>query len=43
MIRKDRIKKILKKGITLSGLIMRSLVGIGATALLFLSLKKEKK
>jgi hypothetical protein len=42
MSRKDRIKNILKKGIILSGFIMRSLIGIGATALLFFSLKKKK-
>jgi hypothetical protein len=43
MIRKYRIKKILKKGVSISGAIMRTLAGISAMALLFFSLKKKKK
>jgi hypothetical protein len=43
MSRKDRIKNIFKKGASISGAIMRSLIGIGATALLFFSLKKKKR
>jgi len=34
--------KVLKKGIMIAGAIMRSLIGIGATALLVLGLKKKK-
>ena len=34
--------KVLKKGIIIAGAIMRSLIGIGATALLVLGLKKKK-
>jgi hypothetical protein len=33
---------MLKKGILISGAIVRSIVGIGATALLFFGLKKKK-
>jgi len=40
---RNRIKNILKKGVSISGVIMRSLIGIGATALLLVSLKKKKK
>jgi len=40
---RNRIKNILKKGVSISGAIMRSLIGIGATALLLFSLKKKKK
>jgi hypothetical protein len=34
--------KVLKKGIMIAGAVMRSLIGIGATALLVLGLKKKK-
>jgi hypothetical protein len=34
--------KVLKKGIKIAGAIMRSLIGIGATALLVIGLKKKK-
>jgi hypothetical protein len=34
--------KVLKKGIMIAGAIMRSLIGIGASALLVLGLKKKK-
>lgn len=43
MINKNKIKNILKKGITTTGAIMRSLVGISAMVLVFFSLKKKKK
>jgi hypothetical protein len=33
---------ILKKSIMISGAVVRSLIGIGATALAFLALKKKK-
>jgi hypothetical protein len=36
-------KKILKKAIMVSGAIVRTLVGIGASALLFFAFKKKKK
>lgn len=39
---KNKVKKILKKGILISGAIARSLIGIGATLLLFCALKKKK-
>lgn len=35
--------KVLKKGIMIAGAVMRSLIGIGASALLVLGLKKKKK
>jgi hypothetical protein len=34
--------KVLKKGIVIAGAVMRTLIGIGATALLFFGLKKKK-
>jgi hypothetical protein len=34
--------KVLKKGIIIAGAIMRSLIGIGATTLLVIGLKKKK-
>jgi hypothetical protein len=34
--------KVLKKGIVIAGAVMRSLIGIGATVLLFFGLKKKK-
>ncbi len=36
------IKNILKKTILISGAVARSVIGIGATALLFFALKKKK-
>jgi len=33
---------VLKKGVMLSGVVVRSLIGIGATALAFFALKKKK-
>jgi hypothetical protein len=41
--RNNRIKEILKKGIVFAGAVTRSLLGIGAVALIFLSLKKKKR
>jgi len=38
----DRIKRILKKGILISGALARVFIGVGATVLLFCSLKKKK-
>jgi len=35
--------RILKKGIKLSGAISRSLIGLGASAVLFLAVTKRKK
>jgi hypothetical protein len=34
--------KVLKKGIMIAGAVMRSLIGIGASTLLVLGLKKKK-
>jgi len=39
---KNKVKKILKKGILVSGAIARSLIGIGATVLFFFSLRRKK-
>jgi hypothetical protein len=39
---KAGIKNILKKTILISGAVARSVIGIGATALLFFVLKKKK-
>jgi hypothetical protein len=33
---------VLKKGIMISGAVVRSLIGIGAAALAFIALKKKK-
>ena len=33
---------VLKKGIMISGAVVRSMIGIGAAALAFLALKKKK-
>jgi len=33
---------VLKKGVMISGAVVRSLIGIGAAALAFLALKKKK-
>jgi hypothetical protein len=38
----NKVKKILTKGILVSGVILRSLIGIGATVLLFCALKRKK-
>jgi hypothetical protein len=38
----NKVKKILGKGILVSGAIARSLIGIGATVLLFFTVKKKK-
>jgi hypothetical protein len=38
----NKAKRILKKGILLSGAIARFLIGIGATVLLFFSLRRKK-
>jgi len=35
--------KVLKKGIVISGVLTRSVIGIGAAILLLFSLKKKKK
>ncbi|MGB9715125.1 MAG: hypothetical protein ACPL1G_01740 [Thermodesulfovibrionales bacterium] len=40
--RNNKLKDILKKGIMFAGAITRSLIGIGAIALIFLSLRKKK-
>lgn len=37
-----KLKKILKKGIVISGVVARTLIGAGAAALLFLGIKKKK-
>jgi len=37
-----RIKRILKKGILISGALARVFIGIGATVSLLCSLKKKK-
>jgi hypothetical protein len=39
---KNKVKKVVKKGILVSGAIVRSLIGIGATVLLFFALKRKK-
>jgi hypothetical protein len=39
----SRIKRILKKGILISGALTRVFIGVGATVLLFCSLKKKKE
>jgi len=38
----NKVKRILKKGILVSGVVMRSLIGIGATVLLLCALKRKK-
>jgi hypothetical protein len=38
----NKVKKILKKGIILSGAITRFLIGTGAVVLLFFSLRRKK-
>jgi hypothetical protein len=38
----SRMKRILKKGILVSGALVRVLIGAGATVLLLCSLKKKK-
>jgi hypothetical protein len=39
---KNKVKRVVKKGILVSGAIVRSLIGIGATVLLFFALKRKK-
>jgi hypothetical protein len=43
MITKGSILKILKGAILASGAIARTAIGMGATALVFLALKKKSK
>ena len=43
MINKGSIVKILKGAILASGAVVRTAIGIGATALVFLALKKKSK
>jgi hypothetical protein len=38
----NKLTNILKKGIVISGVIARTLIGVGAAAFLFLGLKKKK-
>jgi galactokinase/mevalonate kinase-like predicted kinase len=38
----NKLAKILKKGIVISGAVARTLIGAGAAALLFLLVKKKK-
>jgi len=38
----DRVKKIVKKGISISGALTRTLIGMGTTILVFLSFKNKK-
>ena len=40
---KETAKKILKNGILISGAVARSVIGIGAAAMLFFALKKKKR
>lgn len=37
-----RLMKIIRRSVLISGAVARSVIGIGATALLFLALKKRK-
>jgi len=39
----SRMKRILKKSIMISGTLARVFIGVGATVLLFCSLKKKKE
>jgi hypothetical protein len=38
-----KTKKIIEKAAKVSGAIVRTIIGIGATALLFLGIKKAKR
>lgn len=38
----NKLTNILKKGIVISGVVARTLIGVGAAAVLFLGLKKKK-
>ena len=38
----NRMKRIFKKGILISGALARVFIGVGATVLLFCSLKRRK-
>jgi hypothetical protein len=40
--KRKSIANILKKGISITGAVARSVVGLGATVLLFLAFKKKK-
>jgi hypothetical protein len=40
--KRESIADILKKGITITGAVLRSVVGLGATALLLLAFRKKK-
>jgi hypothetical protein len=37
----NKLTNILKKGIVISGVVARTLIGVGAAALLFLGLKRK--
>jgi hypothetical protein len=39
---KERVKKIVKKGISISGALTRTLIGMGAAILVFFSFKNKK-
>jgi len=39
---KKRVKKIVKKGISISGALASTLIGMGTTILIFLSFKNKK-
>jgi hypothetical protein len=36
-----RIKEVLKKGAMISGAVVRAVIGVGASVLLFLTVKKK--
>jgi len=38
----SRMKRVLKKGILISGALARALIGVSATVLLLFSLKRKK-
>ncbi len=38
----NKFTKLLKKGIVISGVVARTLIGVGAAALLFIGFKKKK-
>jgi len=40
--KRKSIVDVLKKGITISGAVARSVVGLGATVLLFFAFRKKK-
>jgi hypothetical protein len=43
MISQGRLVKFLKKGVLVSGAVVRIMIGAGASALLVLGLKKKKR